>query len=876
MEAVAVASPSDDCDAMRTLLHLPEDALVAVLTCALDSEPTGLAASLQATARALVCTCHFFASGLGALALERAGLAAVGRLLGVAPVRVPQVTGCASPLDAILFALRLHETAAPVACGGCHTLLLVQLPGQATEAAPAAGAAHAAGAVPVPGVGAPRPAPVASVSLLSCGSNEAGQLGNGSRAIFNAAVTMPTVPYDAIEYTARRSRQLERSDPSVPSAVDGLSGAQVAAVSAGLAHSLALTHSGQVFAWGDTGSGQCGAPAPQVMILTPRRFSFFDGRVVVQVAAGQLHSAFLLRSGQVYCCGENSSGQLGVVDNTAVGVMARSTPRAVALPERALSIAAGGFHTLVIGGGARRYVWGWGSGLAGQLGVQGVCRLSAPPPAIPVLPATNAGPAVPVLPMAGGGGGGGQGLDAPEAAMPHFEYAAVPTLVHGGLLHTGGLHPGGEGGAAGAFGGGWTGQAGGVGGGAAAQGVSGVETEWAGVGGLMDWSGCPGAAHLPPPTTRGGALALLPPIAQLAAGMYHSLFLTLNGEVLRCGGELGPYHPTTVYAPQPIPALRGHRVVRVAAGARHSCFVTAGGELWTCGEFKYGRLGLPVGLPLTVPYHTATTAASDPTAGLAMTAMAATSAATATATATPAPQAIQAGAPVHPGAAVGAEPAASGAAPVAAPVGHASSGAGHALSSAAEAPTPFAPSPAGAAPTVAGGAIATVAAAIAMPGGDSATAYRATAAAGAAGAPHPLLEPTDNVPHRVPLPPGLRVRWVGAGAEHTIVLFTDRSAPPLCFGRNVFGQLGTGSRRPRGYPAGVVAIPEGAADAIRDGLTSTITSLELGEMEATSVLPGVAGGAAARIPEVGVAARDREKGVVVAPTPICRVLSRWG
>ena len=500
---------------MRKLTDLPEDALVAVLAASIDSTPTAIASSLRSTARALVLTGHFFADGAGALALERAGLAAVGRLLCCPPARVCEVTQCGSPMEAILFVLRSHDTAAPVACGGCHTLMLGLTPPLLTCTSNEAGQSSSETAAPAPG----------TPSLLSCGSNEAGQLGNGTVAIFNASISMPTTSYDMAGYTARRSLQLERNDPSRLCTVDGLEGAAVASVAAGYSHSLALAHDGRAFAWGDTGSGQCGAPPTQVTVLTPQPLLCFAGRRVAQIAAGQLHSAFLLQTGEVYCCGENSSGQLGVVDS---GTMALATPRVVQLSERAVAIAAGGFHTLAIGAGVRRQVWGWGSGSAGQLGLRGIRRRASAPPVLEMGPASNAGPAVMQLP----------GLGPDGNPMPPFEHAAVPTLVDGGSPDDEEGHVLGSAGGAATL----------ASGSADASGVGGSAVNTSPGGSAVNTS-------VPEGLGASGRVALLPPCAQLAAGLYHSLFLTVAGVAMRCGGELGPGHATTVHAPEVIAYL---------------------------------------------------------------------------------------------------------------------------------------------------------------------------------------------------------------------------------------------------------------------------------------------------------------------------------
>ena len=62
-----------------------------------------------------------------------------------------------------------------------------------------------------------------------------------------------------------------------------------------------------------------------------------------QVSAGELHSLFLLASGDAYSCGAGTAGELGTGGWTDCRV-----PRRVLLPEPARAVAAGGFHSLAL------------------------------------------------------------------------------------------------------------------------------------------------------------------------------------------------------------------------------------------------------------------------------------------------------------------------------------------------------------------------------------------------------------------------------------------------------------------------------------------------------------------------------------------------
>jgi alpha-tubulin suppressor-like RCC1 family protein len=139
-------------------------------------------------------------------------------------------------------------------------------------------------------------------------------------------------------------------------------GTVITQVRAGARHALALTATGRVLAWGDNREGQLGAGAGPGS-ATPVEVSLPAGETVAAIEAGCFHSLALTSSGRVLAWGRNLFGQLG--DGTTGD---RMTPVPVRLPAgaRVRAIAAGGNHSLALASSGQ--VFAWGLNLFGQLG----------------------------------------------------------------------------------------------------------------------------------------------------------------------------------------------------------------------------------------------------------------------------------------------------------------------------------------------------------------------------------------------------------------------------------------------------------------------------------------------------------------------------
>lgn len=126
------------------------------------------------------------------------------------------------------------------------------------------------------------------------GSNQYGQLGDGTRVSRDTPVQVRSLP------TAQ-------------------------AIAAGSHHTCALTSSRQVFCWGDNGMGQAGAPAAYVLSTLPTRVSTRPLHQFVAVSAGEGFSCAVDTVGVAYCWGSNRVRELGA-DVTTVCQPARTAP----------------------------------------------------------------------------------------------------------------------------------------------------------------------------------------------------------------------------------------------------------------------------------------------------------------------------------------------------------------------------------------------------------------------------------------------------------------------------------------------------------------------------------------------------------------------
>jgi alpha-tubulin suppressor-like RCC1 family protein len=244
-----------------------------------------------------------------------------------------------------------------VACGGAHTLVAVE-----------------------------------SGAVYAFGSNDHGQVGNGS------ASAMESLPVIALEVPAAAAGMASSPDVGEELDLGGLGACSVVGLSAGSAHSAAV-RMGRVYTWGANVKGQCGHGHYDPQIRRPHEISAgpLSQQSVVSIACGLEHTAAVTESGQVFTWGseehsQGGHGALSTIDAVAAGaisaasavgaggaVMANAEPcrvKEALLKQRCVAVRCGSYHTLAITTAGDLYVWGLGD--LGQLGHGSTSNLPAP------------------------------------------------------------------------------------------------------------------------------------------------------------------------------------------------------------------------------------------------------------------------------------------------------------------------------------------------------------------------------------------------------------------------------------------------------------------------------------------------------------------
>ena len=159
--------------------------------------------------------------------------------------------------------------------------------------------------------------------IISWGSDDYGQLGNGGANLDN---------------------------PSTGS-VKGAQNNNVAIV-AGIKHALALQADGTVLTWGDNAAGQLGVGATTPQQTAPVQITNLQN--IIALSAGFDHSLALKSDGTLLSWGSDSAGQLG--DSTALAQ--QSTPVAVQGSSEIIGIASGIYHNVALKSDGTLLSWG--------------------------------------------------------------------------------------------------------------------------------------------------------------------------------------------------------------------------------------------------------------------------------------------------------------------------------------------------------------------------------------------------------------------------------------------------------------------------------------------------------------------------------------
>lgn len=430
-------------------------------------------------------------------------------------------------------------------------------------------------------------------SVRCWGDNSDGQLGNNSTTgstvpvsvlgglsnvawitagdAHTCAVTTTGAAYCWGENSAGQLGNGSVTQHSTPVLVSGF-GSGVSTMDAGGEHTCARTSAGAMACWGDNDFGQLGDGTTGINRLIPVAVSGLSSGVV-SMTAGASHSCARVATGGVKCWGLNSDGQLG--DGS---VSQRSMPvDVVSLPTSVASISAGHAHTCAVT--LSNSLLCWGDNAFGQLGDQSFEPRSVPVEVAEVgnaAFAVSAGGTHSCARVSGGAvwcwgdnsdGALGNGHDSLRRTPTRVVLSTdFPSLV-AGMFNT-----------------------------CSTNSFVGVVHCWGdnrfgqlGLGNTLQrrW-----------PTTVSG------PRGGPAAGAYHVCALGLGGRVMCWGsnqyGQLGIGSHQAQLSPVNVTSLQTLGIDKLSSGAAHVCALSDAGGLW-CWGANGGALGDGTTLERTVP-----------------------------------------------------------------------------------------------------------------------------------------------------------------------------------------------------------------------------------------------------------------------------------
>lgn len=130
----------------------------------------------------------------------------------------------------------------------------------------------------------------------------------------------------------------------------------------------------RAYSWGHSGNGRLGLNLPNINdhVLIPTHIQSLHTHRIIAAACGAMHTLFLSENGELFSCGNNMFGQLGVGDKDG-----RNTPVPVIIPAQSTAkvyhsaIAAGQMCSAAIltVGGQQPMLYTWGGNHFGVLGL---------------------------------------------------------------------------------------------------------------------------------------------------------------------------------------------------------------------------------------------------------------------------------------------------------------------------------------------------------------------------------------------------------------------------------------------------------------------------------------------------------------------------
>jgi alpha-tubulin suppressor-like RCC1 family protein len=170
---------------------------------------------------------------------------------------------------------------------------------------------------------------------------------------------------------------LQLARPAPASASASVASSHATLIAAGGAHSCVI-QSGQAYCWGNNSNGQLGdgsttSTTSPVPVYTG---GVLAGRILTQIVAGASSTCALDSTGLAYCWGLNTSGQLGNNSLTQSALPVAVSTSGVLAGKTLVQLAAGNAHVCALDSTGTAYCWG--SNGNGQLGINSTTKSMVP------------------------------------------------------------------------------------------------------------------------------------------------------------------------------------------------------------------------------------------------------------------------------------------------------------------------------------------------------------------------------------------------------------------------------------------------------------------------------------------------------------------
>jgi alpha-tubulin suppressor-like RCC1 family protein len=150
---------------------------------------------------------------------------------------------------------------------------------------------------------------------------------------------------------------------NIPIEIKELADKHIVSTSCGSQHTLALSSTGEVYAYGMNYDGALGLGKEQLISHTPQKIESLSRHRIVAISAGTESSLFLTDKGKVFACGSNEFGQCGIKGENKLFV---PTLLSSISSIRIAQIATKTYHSALLDVDGRVYTFGYDTN--GQLG----------------------------------------------------------------------------------------------------------------------------------------------------------------------------------------------------------------------------------------------------------------------------------------------------------------------------------------------------------------------------------------------------------------------------------------------------------------------------------------------------------------------------